>query len=173
MHVDAVVRVQQTHRRAATPISHLQAKRLFVAQVINMTKRHGQVLQNRKTKTMETQITLLTKEQINNRVRNGGNSFTKEEMLAHRDEIKLARKEKKEWLGSLNEEEQLDMIRAAIRNGFQLQDTKRLNLKKSEKFTPVFIRKDEATALDNEEKKLLAKLEKITARKAELNAVAA
>ena len=122
---------------------------------------------------METQIVILTKEQINNRVRNGGNSFTKEEMLQYRAEIKIARQEKKEWLSSLNEEEQLDMIRAAIRNGFQLQDTKRLNLKKSEKFTPIFIRKDEATALASEEAKLLAKLEKIAVRKAELNAVAA
>jgi CRISPR/Cas system-associated endonuclease/helicase Cas3 len=122
---------------------------------------------------METQIALLTQEQINNRVRNGGNSFTKEEMLAHRDEIKLARKEKKEWLGGLNEAEQLDIVRAAIRNGFQLQDTKMSHLKRSDKFTPIFVRKDEVTALDNEEAKLLAKLEKIAARKAELNAVAA
>lgn len=173
MHVNAVVRVQQiigvdsyayfTPTRK-TPFRGVGDKRDTLSR-LSFAKQ--------KDKKMETQIAFLTKDQINNRVRNGGNSFTKDEMLAHRDEIKIARQEKKEWLGGLNEAEQLDIVRAAIRNGFQLQDTKMSHLKRSDKFTPVFIRKDEATALDNEEQKLLAKLEKIAVRKAELNAVAA
>lgn len=122
---------------------------------------------------MTTQITTLTKEEIRNRVRNGGNSFTKEELLAHREEIKLERADKKKWLSGMNEQEQLDIVRSAIRNGFQLVDTKRRNLKNCEKATLTFKRTDEATSLDAEEAKLLAKLEKIAARKAELNAVAA
>lgn len=54
-------------------------------------------MQNR-TKNNMNQLVTLSKDDIKNRVA-VSNSFTKEEMTAHRDEIRLARKEKRALLG--------------------------------------------------------------------------
>jgi hypothetical protein len=115
----------------------------------------------------------LSNDQIVNRVKNGGNSFTKEEITLYKVQIKQARAAKKTWLSSLNEEEQLDIVRAAIRNGYQLEGTVSKTMKTCDKFQPVFIRRDLMSSIQAEEDRCMAKLAKLAAKKAELNAIAA
>lgn len=116
---------------------------------------------------------VLNRSEIENRVRNGGNSFTKEEIVAYRDIIREVRAEKKKWLASLGEEQQLDIVRAAIRKGFQLEATSMKELKNCDKFSPVFVRRDETVTLRNKAERLAAELAKVQAAIQNAQAVAA
>jgi hypothetical protein len=112
----------------------------------------------------DTQMQLvLTNDAIVQRV-NHGNSFTREEVLAYRDQIKAARLQKKANLAALDSSGILAAVAKAQGEGFVLTDTKSIEGKRTEKWSLVFTRKAEQTEAQRIEAqiaKLQAKLNRI------------
>ncbi len=102
---------------------------------------------------------VLTNDAIVQRV-NHGNSFTREEVLAYRDQIKAARLQKKANLAALDSSGILAAVAKAQGEGFVLTDTKSVEGKRMEKWSLVFTRKAEQT----EAQRIQAQIDKLTAK---------
>jgi uncharacterized protein YlxW (UPF0749 family) len=102
---------------------------------------------------------VLTNDAIVQRV-NHGNSFTREEVLAYRDQIKAARLQKKANLAALDSSGILAAVAKAQGEGFVLTDTKSIEGKRTEKWSLVFTRKAEQT----EAQRIQAQIDKLTAK---------
>jgi uncharacterized protein YlxW (UPF0749 family) len=102
---------------------------------------------------------VLTNDAIVQRV-NHGNSFTREEVLAYRDQIKAARFQKKANLAALDSSGILAAVAKAQGEGFVLTDTKSIEGKRTEKWSLVFTRKAEQT----EAQRIQAQIDKLTAK---------
>jgi len=95
---------------------------------------------------------------------NRGNSFSKDEMVAYREQIKAARLAKREQLGSLDGAGILAAVAALQEQGFVLTDTKSIEGKRTDKCSFVFTRKSEQSEADrirNQIAKLQAKLDRV------------
>jgi bifunctional DNA-binding transcriptional regulator/antitoxin component of YhaV-PrlF toxin-antitoxin module len=86
-------------------------------------------------KTQETQ--LIIPSNIRERV-NTTNSFTKEEYLVHREEISLARKEKKLAFQAMTSEQVTQIVAQYNLEGYKLSDKKHKALRTGEKITLEF-----------------------------------
>ncbi len=102
---------------------------------------------------------VLTNDAIVQRV-NHGNSFTREEVLVYRDQIKAARFQKKANLAALDSSGILAAVAKAQGEGFVLTDTKSIEGKRTEKWSLVFTRKAEQT----EAQRIQAQIDKLTAK---------
>lgn len=106
---------------------------------------------------------VLNSQEIVNRV-NNGNSFSKEEIVAYREQIKAARLAKRERLANLDDSGILAVVAEMHRLGFVLSDTKAIDGKRTEKRTMTWTRKSElseAERLRNQIAKLQAKLDRV------------
>lgn len=107
---------------------------------------------------------VLNGQEIVNRV-NNGNSFSKEEIVAYRDQIKAARLAKRERLANLDGAGILAAVAALQQQGFVLTDTKSVEGKRTDKCSFVFTRKAEQSEADRyrlQIAKLQAKLARIS-----------
>lgn len=107
---------------------------------------------------------VLNNQEIVNRV-NNGNSFSKDEMVAYRDQIKAARLQKRERLSNLDGAGILAAVAALQQQGFVLTDTKSIEGKRTDKCSFVFTRKSEQSEADRyrlQIAKLQAKLARVS-----------
>jgi hypothetical protein len=98
----------------------LQVSSLIAAQGLNANQWRPILIKPKKDKQMQL---VLTNDAIVQRV-NHGNSFTREEMLAYRDQIKAARAEKKTKLASLEAPQVCNLITAVLNRGGFVGDMK-------------------------------------------------
>jgi len=138
----------------------LQVSSLIAAQGLNAKPWRLILAKPKKDKQMQL---VLNNDAIVQRV-NHGNSFTREEVLAYRNEIKAARLQKKANLAALDSSGILAAVAKAQGEGFVLTDTKSIEGKRTEKWSLVFTRKAEQTEAQRIEAqiaKLQAKLNRI------------
>jgi hypothetical protein len=138
----------------------LQISGLIVAQGLNANQWRPILIKPQKDIQMQL---VLTNDAIVQRV-NHGNSFTREEVLAYREQIKAARLQKKANLAALDSSGILAAVAKAQGEGFVLTDTKSVEGKRMEKWSLVFTRKAEQTEAQRIEAqiaKLQAKLNRI------------
>jgi hypothetical protein len=134
----------------------LQVSSLIAAQGLNAKPWRLILIKPKKDKQMQL---VLTNDAIVQRV-NHGNSFTREEVLAYRNEIKAARLQKKANLAALDSSGILAAVAKAQNQGFVLTDTKSIEGKRTEKWSLVFTRKAEQT----EAQRIQAQIDKLTAK---------
>lgn len=138
----------------------MQVSGLIAAQGLNAKPWRLILAKPQKDKQMQL---VLNNDAIVQRV-NHGNSFTREEVLAYRDQIKAARLQKKANLAALDSSGILAAVAKAQGEGFVLTDTKSIEGKRTEKWSLVFTRKAEQTEAQRIEAqiaKLQAKLNRI------------
>ena len=117
---------------------------------------------------MENQIVSVTSQSLSEIV-NGKNSFSKEMLTLHREEIRLLRAEKKARLGSLDVAGITLIVAGLIKQGFTLSDTKSKEGKRQDEVSVKFTRKSSQTELQ----RIDAEIEKQLARRAKITAIAA
>ena len=100
---------------------------------------------------------------------NGKNSFSKEMLVLHREEIRLLRAEKKQRLGKLDIGGITVIVAELIKQGFTLSDTKEKTGTRVDKVVVEFTRKSSQTELQ----RIDAEIEKQLARRAKITAIAA
>ena len=110
---------------------------------------------------MQNQIVSVNAQSLSEIV-NGKNSFTKEMLVLHREEIKALRAEKKARLGSLDVAGITVIVAELIRQGFTLSDTKEKAGTRIDKVAVEFTRKSQQTELQ----RIDVELEKMLARRA-------
>ena len=117
---------------------------------------------------MQNQIVSVTSQSLSEIV-NGKNSFTKEMLVLHREEIRALRAEKKARLGCLDIAGITMIVASLIKQGFVPSDTKSKEGKRLDKASIEFTRKSQQTELQ----RIDAEMEKMLARRAKITAIAA